>query len=267
MFMHIIWYAYIYSCNTTRYVCQCISCLSGTGAGFVASVFFGYVFLLIYQSFLLARNPIKISSLVCDENSMWDWIFIIDMIQSSLKIEEIGMILVQTLDDEFLDDLFQCSFFWSTKKNIYQIYQARFLFAVQPMKSVQLYAYKYQNLGPTDWGYCECLRWITCHAFQKTYKSLQIFTTKLNCFFWPPNFSGSHGHTSLSAAGYEELLTALRGLCSETVPESGTSTFDFVHLPWKLTLIFSLGLAKMSPIRLKTLKKDMYIYVFVYIYI
>eukprot|EP00434_Breviolum_minutum_P036032 symbB.v1.2.031911.t1/scaffold3757.1/size50859/3 len=32
---------------------------------------------------------------------------------------------------------------------------------------------------------------------------------------------------------YEELLTALRGLCSETVPESGTSTFDFVHLPWK----------------------------------
>lgn len=82
-----------------------------------------------------------------------------------------------------------------------------------------------------------------------------------------PLFFGSHGHTSLSAAGYEELLTALRGLCSETVPESGTSTFDFVHLPWKLTLIFSLGLAKMSPIRLKTLKKDMYIYVFVYIYI
>ena len=82
-----------------------------------------------------------------------------------------------------------------------------------------------------------------------------------------PLFFGSHGHTSLSAAGYEELLTALRGLCSETVPESGTSTFDFVHLPWKLTLIFSLGLAKMSPIRLKTLKKDMYIYVFVYIFI
>ena len=187
MFMHIIWYAYIYSCNTTSYVCQCISCLSGTGAGFVASVFFGYVFLLIYQSFLLARNPIEISSLRWKFHvglNFYHW-------YDSVILEDWGdRHDSSSMDDEFLDDFFQCSFFCSTKKNIYQIYQARFLFAVQPMKSVQLYAYKYQNLGPTDWGYCECLRWITCHAFRKTYKSLQIFTTKLNCFFWTPYFSG-----------------------------------------------------------------------------
>ena len=81
-------------------------------------------------------------------------------------------------------------------------------------------------------------------AYQNSLDSLPSST----CFVGTRYFLGP---TSLGAAGYEELLPALRGLCSETVPESGTSTFDFVHLPWKLTLIFYLGLAKMSPVRLK----------------
>lgn len=32
---------------------------------------------------------------------------------------------------------------------------------------------------------------------------------------------------------YEELLTALRGLCLNAVPELGPAAFDFAHLPWK----------------------------------
>ena len=67
---------------------------------------------------------------------MWDWILIIDIINSSLKIEEIGMILIQMLDDEFGWFFSNAHFFCSTTKSIYQIYQARFLYAIQPMKSV-----------------------------------------------------------------------------------------------------------------------------------